>query len=488
MNMVSEILPNGDEMPSGDSLPALQTEITAIVESRNAAIATMQEALDGLSAAYAVSNTQMGAAQGFANRAHMGSMPPAYVFGPKRFERTHTRKIDVEDSMKAFVADTDASIWSYLLERSGIRSIMDVEAIKEWETSMAEGIPEVTLENLTATFQTIMADVGLIFKRGLANAFSKLDRRFKSHDGFKIGSRIILTNVFSEFSGSWSYGDKRRETITDIERVFAKLDGVAPDPHGLLHAIEASRGAGFGCRQSEVETAYFKIRGFKNGNAHLWFTRDDLVAKANKLLAEYYGEVIPDAAPVDAQPEYFTSGSLVPAKDLQFYATPESVMHKLFRDLHIFEAARVLEPSAGTGDIVQRMQGQNARITAIEIHPGRAKQLRCFANADCEVIEGNFLTYPATACFDFVIMNPPFYGTHWMEHVRHAWDCLKDEGKLSAVLPISAELGQSSKHVSFRRWAEKHSRGWRGMFTDLPAESFAESGTRINTVILTLCK
>ncbi|HIP22803.1 MAG TPA: DUF4942 domain-containing protein [Rhodobacteraceae bacterium] len=52
-----------------------------------------------------------------------------------------------------------------------IRSIMDVEAIKQWEASMAEDIPEVTLENLTATFQTVMADADLIFKRGLANAF-----------------------------------------------------------------------------------------------------------------------------------------------------------------------------------------------------------------------------------------------------------------------------------------------------------------------------
>jgi len=101
----------------------------------------------------------------------VGTIPPAYVFGPKRYERAHTCKIDVEGRMKAFMADTDASIWSYLLERSGIRSIMDVEAIKQWEASMAEDIPEVTLENLTATFQTVMADADLIFKRGLANAF-----------------------------------------------------------------------------------------------------------------------------------------------------------------------------------------------------------------------------------------------------------------------------------------------------------------------------
>ena len=82
MNMVSQILPDGNKMPSSDSLPALQTEITAIVESRNAAIATMQDALDNLSAAYAASNSQMGAAQDFANRClrNQITQPPVAYF------------------------------------------------------------------------------------------------------------------------------------------------------------------------------------------------------------------------------------------------------------------------------------------------------------------------------------------------------------------------------------------------------------------------
>src|SRR3546814_7969254 len=39
---------------------------------------------------------------------------------------------------------------------------------------------------------------------------------------------------------------------------------------------------------------YFRVRIFGNGNLHLWFERKDLLVEVNKLLAEYYGEVIGD--------------------------------------------------------------------------------------------------------------------------------------------------------------------------------------------------
>jgi hypothetical protein len=86
-------------------------------------------------------------------------------------------------------------------------------------------------------------------------------------------------------------------------------------------------------------------------------------------------------------------------------------------------------------------------------------------------------------------MNPPFYGVHWMEHVMHAYDFLTPRGTLVAVLPYTAESGDSEKHDTFRAWAAERA-GWRRnrLFSDLPAESFAESGTRVSTVYLTLQK
>ena len=73
-----------------------------------------------------------------------------------------------------------------------------------------------------------------------------------------------------------------------------------------------------------------------------------------------------------------------------------------------------------------------------------------------------------------------------MAHVRRAFECLRPGGVLRTVLPISAELGQSSKHQAFRGWAKDRSRYGRLRFHDLPDGSFAEVGTRVHTVVLTL--
>lgn len=94
--------------------------------------------------------------------------------------------------------------------------------------------------------------------------------------------------------GSFSYGEIR-QVLYDIERAFAILDG-HPDRAGELdRAISIARRNAFNPRQDEIETTYFKVRCFKNGNAHLWMVNDELVRKVNKTLAKYYGEVLADA-------------------------------------------------------------------------------------------------------------------------------------------------------------------------------------------------
>ena len=143
------------------------------------------------------------------------------------------------------------------------------------------------------------------------------------------------------------------------------------------------------------------------------------------------------------------------------------------------------------GHIVRALQAKkpNVKITAVELHPDRVAQLRKLEGPNVQIIARNFLNEPAFPVYDAVVMNPPFYGTHWMDHVRHAWDFLKDGGRLVAVLPVSAAVDETPKHLAFRRWAEKANGGrvW-GLFSDLPPESFLEAGTRINTTILSLRK
>ena len=472
----------GEDAAPAASLPALTSRIDDIVAARDGALSKVKEATASLEAAYGLSKD----AAALAKRASSGRKYWGLDrTGSKHYSVLFPDGFDAAQSVETYRRQLDASVWTYLYEETGIREMMDATAARDFDRSLRDEVPEVTVANLRATFETLMGNADLIFARGLAVAFARLDRRFKSHDAFKLGSRMIIDRAFSEYSGnfnrSWA-----EETIIDVERVFAKLDGGTPAGRSLIQEIDACR-PGYGPQQSVTESSYFRIRGFKNGNAHLWFTRDDLVAKANSILGDYYGAVMPDAAERNEDEASFRKRTNLPSKDLQFYHTPKAAADALLDAITWRKDMRVLEPSAGEGHLVRPLLAKGYHVTAMEIHGDRLAKLRTLEGPNCVVMAGNFLNQSPDRQFDAVVMNPPFYGTHWMDHVRHAFDFLAPEGQLVAILPASAQVAESKAHIQFRRWAEKVNGGVRwGMFSDLPAESFAEAGTNINTVILKL--
>lgn len=470
-----------------DLLPAKKTLSTSVVDNlcdfRNQALVKMDEAIAALEAGYEMAHE----AQILAKKAHHG----AYFHLSKRDQLSAYQALfqsfDPESSRVAYRQDLDARLWTHLLNVTDLDSLMDREEREKLSKSLCDDVPEATPDNIMATFKRLRDESPLIFQRGLANCFSQLDRRFKSHDAFKIGSRIILTRVFN----GWGWMEEMSgATITDVERVFAVLDTEPAQQlrcrdTSLISQIQKDRGHIWGPCQSVTENRYFRIRAFKNGNAHLWMLRDDLVEKANLILADYYGEVLPDAVSRDEEPSRCTDL----ATNLSFYPSPPHVVKSLIRDLYLPEESRVLEPSAGTGCIVSEILKRDVRVDAVEVHPDRAREIEQLPHkkGQLQVRIGNFLQMEPDPVYTHVVMNPPFYGTHWMDHVRHAFDFLAPGGVLRAVLPISADLGQTSKHLKFREWARKNNKHQEySLFRDLPPESFADSGTRINTLILTL--
>lgn len=478
-------------MNAHTNLPVERADITRICRFRDMALAKRQEATDAMSAALKVAKE----ANDYAEQAAMGRGVGSHqtegydsasfksLFAPSGW--------NPEDGMRIYRKQLDASIWRHLLNSTGISAMMDREAKDEFEKGLSSEVPEATEDNIRATMETLMRDADLIFQRGLANAFSGLDRRFKSHDAFKIGSRIIFERAFDDY-GWPTHGNSTWDVIADVERVFSVLDGGRGNGAGYLRTIAQRDRRGMEPQQSVTESEYFTIKGYKNGNAHLWMRRDDLVAKANKILAEYYGEVIPDAYDEGDGSDLFRK-STVPAKDLQFYPSPPDVVERLLRNFSGRTKDRpqkVLEPSAGQGAIALAAAARGATVTAYEINPSHCDVLRGAARRagvsdQITVRECNFLKTQPVAKYDFVLMNPPFYGTHYMDHVRHAYEFLAPGGMLKAILPASAEVGDSKRHLAFRKWIEPiKDYGWRGAFEDLPPESFKDSGTRIQTVIL----
>ena len=391
-----------------------------------------------------------------------------------------------DEYLAAMTRNLDIRVWSHLVKFTNLEMLMDKTSKEELRKSLATNPPEVNEGNVYATLERFLADSEMIWKRGVAECFSKLDRRFRSHTGWKIGSRIVLSYCMDE-NGYWSYSSRHRDTIIDIERAFAVLDGNRGQTHysGICDAVDEARRGGWGARQTEVESEYFKLRAFRNGNVHLWFKRDDLLVAINRLLADYYGEVIPQDREPDVEDPLARPNRSV-AKNFGFFPTPDSVAERVVEEARLFRyrddpPLRVLEPSAGSGSLVRFAAENGAVVTAIEVQQHLVAELQ--ASGRCErVIHADFfdITPDDIGLFDRIIMNPPFDSDRDVDHVAHAMKFLKPGGRLVAIMSAGTEFRSTRKAEAFRERMAALNAEWK----DLPPGSFKESGTNVNTVIV----
>lgn len=487
MNAAEQLENEHPNEPRNEIVPRATVE--AIVQQRDLALGLYSTAFSALTIA-AESKTKANAAARAINpregrfNHHLHSEKVEFM------GVAHQQPRDEYMAVAKKIVDTEA--WARIIEITELERLMDKQAKGELYDQLLKEPPEATVDNIFATLQQFAADAGTIFRRGIANCFSKLDRRFRSHDGFKIGSRVILDRMFDQYGFS-NYHRDMQATLLDIERTFMVLDGSAVPPGyaGICGKLDKNRYTGNGARQGEVEDEFFLVRVFKNGNCHVWFKRDDLLERVNKLLAEYYGEVVPDGQTPEDDGGLFTPKTSV-AKNFAFYPTPESTADYFLDGLPLYreEGAvpiTVLEPSAGTGNLARRIKDQKPHpiVDCIEIQPKLAAALRQsigFRNVWC----ADFLTVKPDPknLYDRVVMNPPFDRERDIDHVIHALEFLKPDGYLTAIMSAGTEFRETRKAVAFRALMQK----MNARFNDLPSGSFSSVGTNINTIRLRVWK
>lgn len=477
------------QIDTGDApgLPMPRATAEVIVRQRNAALAlyetahaALTTALDAASRAHAAARL-IGAREGrFTHHLHADKVKFMHV--------DEAQERDAYMAVARRIVDTEA--WARVLEITDLERLMDKQAKDDLYQQLLSEPPEATVENIYATVERFAGDAAMIFRRGIANCFSKLDRRFRSHDGFKIGSRLILDRMFSE-NGWWNYHRDMESTLLDIERTFMVLEGlgVPPSYSGIVGALRDVRGHRHGARQDGVESEFFKVRIFKNGNCHVWFRRDDLVEKVNKLLAEYYSEVIPDGMTPEDDGGLFNP-KLTPAKRYGFFPTPDDAVCRALENVPFYREegappVTVLEPSAGTGNFARACVKAGALVDCVEIQPGLASGLSK-AGIYRKVYAADFLALKpsTTGLYDRVVMNPPFDRDRDIDHVIHALDFLKPEGFLVAIMSAGSEFRETRKAIAFRSLMEKMGATSR----DLPAGSFASVGTYVNARVVRVWK
>lgn len=381
------------------------------------------------------------------------------------------------------------SAWKATYNRLQIAEIASAKDKKLFDQTMADP-PPFTLDNAKATFGDYFIRPRFHILRGLAEAFTALDDAYKSHSNVRLGVKGLPKRVI--LSGFAGYGSWSLDRFTDIANALATYQGKPQISWDEIRAMEADHSSGldavFDGHMSKVSPRHgekepvrmldrgLTVRKFKNGNAHVYFDKWALF-DINKALAEFYGEVLPDAEEKGAKP----SQSTAVAKDLQFYGSPAAVIAAALeraeihtRDNYRFGAElpkyRVLEPSCGDGRILDEMRARGCSVYGVEFDAKRASEARAKGHA---VLTANFLDCEPTGDFDKVVMNPPFYGRHYIKHVNHALKFLKPGGVLVAVLPATAHYDHKELE---------------GSWQDLPVASFAEAGTNVPTGLLRMHK
>ncbi|MFE8664006.1 DUF4942 domain-containing protein [Serratia nevei] len=258
------------------------TSIERIITGRNAALAQIEALIHQLDTISTLTNSIGG------GTAKDWGMRPGH-----RYDCWFTEKPGT--AMKAITRNIDRDIWRDLMLKSGMLSLMDAQARDEWHKNLEGGdLPEISEENILATFEQLHYSKDEIFERGVINVFKGLSWDYKTNSPCSFGKKIIINNQVTYnrwvFSLNWGW---YRDQLTDLERMLFLLDGKPiPDNRGdictrvMAHIRDNSA-------KDVYEDEFFSIRYFQKGTAHLTFKRLELVEKMNDIIAKHYPGMLP---------------------------------------------------------------------------------------------------------------------------------------------------------------------------------------------------
>jgi hypothetical protein len=197
------------------------------------------------------------------------------------------------EAFNACRAAIDATAWRYLMQESGMRSLMSASKRSEFDEQVSKSrMPELTREAVYATFGALHESRADMFDQGVIECFKKLSWQYKTNLPQKFGKRIIVSYLAYTYGINYSAADH----LDDLMRVFHVLGGKPEADH--RQGCYVQLGAAFREQPTwpkSYENDYFVVRLFRNGNGHVGFKRLDLVDAMNQIIARHYPNAL--AAP-----------------------------------------------------------------------------------------------------------------------------------------------------------------------------------------------
>ncbi|MFE3577908.1 methyltransferase [Streptomyces vinaceus] len=183
------------------------------------------------------------------------------------------------------------------------------------------------------------------------------------------------------------------------------------------------------------------------------------------------------ASAADAVAGLLAEGEVATDAERGYFPTPPALVDEILDLADLSVGHEVLEPSAGTGAIAERVADRGGVVDCVELDPRRAQSIRDKGYAR-EVITADFLTLPVSAHYDRVVMNPPFARQLDIQHVQRALRWLRPGGRLVSVMFGSLTFRTNAQALDFR----SRVREARGTITPLPDRWFRGISTVVTVI------
>lgn len=182
--------------------------------------------------------------------------------------------------------------------------------------------------------------------------------------------------------------------------------------------------------------------------SRLGITNDAQLQDACRALLPHLAEKQEESAVVKA--ERAIVGQRV---GIDFFPTPVTVAHRMAQLARISKGMRVLEPSAGNGNLADAAAAAGGEVDVIEI----SSQLRDILTLKgYTAVAHDFNTFTPDEPYKAILMNPPFSKRQDAEHIMRAYGMLASGGTLVAIAGEGVFVGPDKKAEQFRAWLDSH--------------------------------
>lgn len=171
-----------------------------------------------------------------------------------------------------------------------------------------------------------------------------------------------------------------------------------------------------------------------------------------------------------------------PKQELGVFYTPVALARKAAQALRVGQAGLcLLEPSAGMGALAKAAREAGiSDITCLDILP---KHVEACKNLGFYVATGDFMQWGVPSpVYDRILMNPPFAKQADAQHFLRALRWLKPGGRIVAIMSAAVTFRETVYYRQIRGMVANGGMGCQ--IVPLPADSFKESGTGVNTALV----